>query len=100
MSKVYNITLLTEKIEDESHDKVKELTSNIEFSKKENESTPIRNKIEPKHSLVPRKIKPLNCSEKDASRRKLNFSNQAPPKSEMQEDVDFGDDSISCLFQL
>lgn len=68
-------------MEEESCDKVNKLSNNIEFSKKENESTPIRNKIEPKHSLVPRKIKPLNCSEKHASRRKLNFSNQAPPKS-------------------
>jgi three prime repair exonuclease-1 len=68
-------------MEEESCDKVKELANNIEFSKKENESTPIRNKIEPKHSLVPRKIKPLNCSEKHASRRKLNFTNQAPSKS-------------------
>ena len=67
-------------MEEESCDKVKEFANNIVFSKKENESTP-RNKTEPKHSVVPRKIKPLNCSEKHASRRKLNFSNQAPPKS-------------------
>ena len=62
-------------------DEVKELSKKIESSKKENESTPIRNKDQLKHNLLSRKMKPLNCSEKLRSRKKLNFSNQNPPKS-------------------
>ena len=62
-------------------DEEKELSHKIESSKKENESTPIRNKDQLKHNLLPRKMKQLNCSEKLRSRTKLNFSNQNPPKS-------------------
>ena len=52
-----------------------------EFSKNENESTPIRNKAQSKKKSDLRKKKPFNCSEKLRSRRKLDFLNQIPPKS-------------------
>ena len=61
--------------------KVNKLSNNIELSKEENESSPIRHQVEHKHSLVPRKMKPVKCAEKHISRRKLDFSIQTPPKS-------------------
>jgi three prime repair exonuclease-1 len=67
-------------MEEGACDEVKELSKNIEFSKKENESTPIRKKNEPKIDFS-RKMKPLHCSEKLRIRRKLKFLNESPPKS-------------------
>ena len=42
-------------IEEKDCDKVKNLSNNIEWSKEDNESTPIKHQVEPKHSLIPRK---------------------------------------------
>ena len=68
-------------IEEQTCDEVNKLSDNIELSKEENESSPIRHQVEHKHSLVPRKKKPVKCAEKHISRRKLDFSIQTPPKS-------------------
>ena len=68
-------------MEEEDCDKVNKLSNSIELSKEENESTPIRHQVEPKQSLLARKMKLFNCSEKYSSRRKLDFSKQTPPKS-------------------
>jgi three prime repair exonuclease-1 len=66
-------------MEEGTCDEVKELSKNLESSKKENELTPSGNR--PEQNLVPRKRKQLLWSEKHRSRRKLDFSNQSSPKS-------------------